>query len=60
MSMEEKYTYEQIKDIADSILARTNQRPKLGIICGSGLGGLADSLVSPDVMEYSSIPGVFL
>ena len=25
-----KYTYEQIKEIADSILARTEQRPKLG------------------------------
>jgi len=57
MSVEGKYTYEQIKDIADSILARTAQRPKLGIICGSGLGGLADLLKSPEEMEYTSIPG---
>lgn len=55
--IEEKYTYEQIKEIADSILQRTAQRPKLGIICGSGLGGLANLLKDSEEMEYSSIPG---
>jgi len=54
---EEKYSYEKIKDIADYIQSRTSQRPKLGIICGSGLGGLADLLKDPEEMEYSSIPG---
>ena len=29
-SMEEKYSYEKIKDIADYIQSRTAQRPKLG------------------------------
>jgi len=55
--MEEKYSYEKIKDIADYIQSRTAQRPKLGIICGSGLGGLADLLFNPEEMEYTSIPG---
>lgn len=53
----QKYTYEQLKEIADSILARTEQRPKLGIVCGSGLGGLADLLSDAEEMEYTSIPG---
>lgn len=54
---EEKYSYEKIKDIADYIQSRTSQRPKLGIICGSGLGGLADLLTDTQEMEYSTIPG---
>eukprot|EP00116_Pleurobrachia_bachei_P012213 sb/3472475/ len=53
----DKYTYEQIDEIAQSILGRTAQRPKLGIICGSGLGGLADILTDPEEMSYESIPG---
>ena len=28
-----------------------------GIICGSGLGGLADLLTNSEEMEYTSIPG---
>jgi len=31
--------------------------PDIGIICGSGLGGLADTLENPKVLDYSDIPG---
>ena len=31
-SMEEKYTYEKIQEMADNIMSRTSQRPKLGNI----------------------------
>ena len=31
--------------------------PFPGIICGSGLGGLADLLTNSEDMEYTSIPG---
>ncbi|KAL5268884.1 hypothetical protein ACHWQZ_G002649 [Mnemiopsis leidyi] len=55
--MEEKYSYEKIQEMADNIKSRTSQRPKLGIICGSGLGGLADLLTNSEEMEYTSIPG---
>ena len=30
IAMEEKYSYEKIKDIADYIQSKTSQRPKLG------------------------------
>ncbi|KAJ8308392.1 hypothetical protein KUTeg_013266, partial [Tegillarca granosa] len=35
---------------------RTKHRPKLGIICGSGLGELADRVEDADVFPYSEIP----
>uniref|UniRef100_A0A672HTY7 Purine nucleoside phosphorylase n=1 Tax=Salarias fasciatus TaxID=181472 RepID=A0A672HTY7_SALFA len=44
------------KETADWILAQTNQRPKVAIICGSGLGGLADLLEDKTVFPYESIP----
>lgn len=35
---------------------RTKHRPKIGIICGSGLGSLADSLENFDSFPYQTIP----
>lgn len=33
------------------------QHPKLGIVCGSGLGGLGDILADKVMVPYSAIPG---
>ncbi|XP_046571188.1 purine nucleoside phosphorylase-like isoform X2 [Haliotis rubra] len=49
------YTYEDIERIAQALLARTKHRPVLGIICGSGLGGLADIVEDSDTIPYSEI-----
>lgn len=35
------YSYEMIQSMADYLLKRVRSRPKIGIICGSGLGELA-------------------
>jgi hypothetical protein len=51
-----KFTYERIKEIADWLLERVSCRPKIGIVCGSGLGGLGDRIIDPKVFPYSSIP----
>ena len=40
----------------DSILSKTAYRPKVGVICGSGLSGLSRVLADPDVFPYDSIP----
>ncbi|XP_059615414.1 purine nucleoside phosphorylase [Phlebotomus argentipes] len=53
---EELYPYEMIKEIADHLLEKTKYRPKIGIICGSGLGTLAESLTDVDVFDYENIP----
>lgn len=50
------YNYEDYKETADWLLAHTEQRPKVAIICGSGLGGLADLLDDKAVFPYSDIP----
>lgn len=51
-----RYTYEDCKRTADWLLSKTKHRPRVGIICGSGLGGLADLLMDQVVFEYSKIP----
>ncbi|XP_037308338.2 purine nucleoside phosphorylase 6 [Pungitius pungitius] len=51
-----RYSYEEYKETADWLLAQTKQRPKVAIICGSGLGGLADLLGDKTVFPYKEIP----
>lgn len=50
------YTYERIKSIADWIQQKVEIRPKIAIVCGSGLGGLGDRIQSPVAIPYSDIP----
>lgn len=50
-------TYEDIKLIADFLFEKTKQRPTIGIICGSGLGGLADMITEREMFPYTKIPG---
>jgi purine-nucleoside phosphorylase len=49
-------TLAQIDEIAGVIRARTAQQPRIGLILGSGLGGLADSVQKPDVIPYNDLP----
>jgi purine-nucleoside phosphorylase len=50
------FTLEQIDEVAAAIEARTARRPRVGIILGSGLGALADSVREPDVIPFSDLP----
>jgi len=50
------YSYEEYKETSDWLLANTDIRPKVAIICGSGLGGLADLLENKNVFPYDKIP----
>ena len=49
-------TLEQIDQAADAIRARTSYRPRVGIILGSGLNSLADSVQKADTIPYSDLP----
>ena len=42
---------------ADAIRKRTSQKPDVGLVLGSGLGSLADTLLDRVVIPYTSIPG---
>ncbi|XP_074604875.1 purine nucleoside phosphorylase-like isoform X2 [Brevipalpus obovatus] len=50
------YSYVRIEAIAKYIKSKTKFIPKVGIICGSGLGGLADQLDKKEIIKYESIP----
>ncbi|XP_069701286.1 purine nucleoside phosphorylase [Periplaneta americana] len=50
------YTYEDIRETADFLLQNTKYRPAIGIICGSGLGAVADSLTERQCFPYETIP----
>jgi len=49
-------SFENVNISAKYILDRTKHRPSIGIICGSGLGGLADLVEQPDIFSYADIP----
>ncbi|XP_028854473.1 purine nucleoside phosphorylase-like [Denticeps clupeoides] len=49
-----QYDYQQT---AEWLLSQTQHRPKVAIICGSGLGLLADGLESQKSFKYEDIPG---
>ena len=50
------YSYDDCKATADWLLAQTDVRPSVGIVCGSGLGGLADMLKDQVAFNYKDIP----
>lgn len=54
--MSEFITLEMIDRAADVIRAKTNQKPEVGLILGSGLGELADSIKPADYIDYGDIP----
>jgi len=48
--------YDQIEAAAAAIRLRWNETPRVGIILGTGLGGLAEQIESPVAFEYADIP----
>jgi purine-nucleoside phosphorylase len=47
---------EEIFEARDFILSKTDSRPSIGMILGSGLGTLADEISNPVTIPYSEIP----
>ncbi len=50
------FTRADYQAATDVIRQHTQHQPTIGLILGSGLGGLADSVESADVIAYESIP----
>lgn len=48
---------EQITNTASFIRSKTDFRPRVGIILGTGLGGLGDGMDAVYTLEYKDIPG---
>ena len=54
--MQEYVTLAQIQEAGDVIRARSQYRPEIGIILGSGLGELAGAVNAPDTIPFGDIP----
>ncbi len=54
--MTETYTRAHFDQAADFIRQRTRHKPEVGLVLGSGLGGLADSVEEADVIPSADIP----
>ena len=48
--------YETVQSSADYILSHCPLRPTCGVVLGSGLGGLVDSMEDKTVLSYKDIP----
>lgn len=48
--------YERSKHAAKYILGKTKLRPKIGLVLGSGLGGLVDGLTAATRIRFAKIP----
>lgn len=46
----------QITEAADFIRAQGGPAPEVGVICGTGMGSLADAVKSPTIIPYDRIP----
>ncbi|KAM3866171.1 purine nucleoside phosphorylase-like [Diretmus argenteus] len=51
-----RYSYDECNATAEWLLSHTEVRPLVGIVCGSGLGGLAEMIKDPVVFKYKDIP----
>jgi purine-nucleoside phosphorylase len=54
--MNEFFTLAQIDRITEVIRSKITRSPKAGIILGSGLGGLADSIAEAEIIPYVDLP----
>ncbi|HEY3312992.1 MAG TPA: purine-nucleoside phosphorylase [Anaerolineales bacterium] len=49
-------TLAQIDEVAGAVRTRTKYQPRVGLILGSGLGELADSIENPDLIPFGDLP----
>jgi purine-nucleoside phosphorylase len=50
-------TLEMIDRVAGAIRTKINNQPRIGLILGTGLGGLAEAIQQPTIIPYSELPG---
>ena len=50
------YTYEKVVEITESILQHVKFKPKVAIICGTGMGEITQILEDQHSITYSDIP----
>ncbi|KAM6202576.1 purine nucleoside phosphorylase-like [Rhynchocyon petersi] len=51
-----EFTFADYKNTAEWLLSHTKHRPEVAVICGSGLGSLAERVTQAQIFDYSEIP----
>ena len=54
--MAEKTEYDMIQEATSFIRERWNKKADVGVVLGTGLGGLADRITADSVISYDEIP----
>ena len=54
--MSDYFTLAQIDETAAAVRSRTTDTPRIGLILGSGLGGLASAVANPVIIPYRELP----
>ena len=54
--MQTHFSIQQIDETVEAIRARTSKRPRVALILGSGLNGLAESVENADTIPFGSLP----
>ena len=54
--MNQFVTLEQIDRAVEAVRSRTSHRPRIGIVLGSGLNSLADSVQKADAIPFGDLP----
>jgi len=47
----------ELDEAVAAVRARSDVRPRVGVVLGSGLGGFADAVEDPVELPYAEIPG---
>lgn len=50
-------SFEEVEALAKLISGKIKHAPKVGIVCGSGLGGLGDMVEDKQIIKYSELDG---
>ena len=54
--MNDFVTRQQVEEAVAAIRSRIRSQPKVGLVLGSGLGGLAEAVEAPDAVAYADLP----
>jgi len=49
-------SYDDVEQLAQIVRKVTHHRPTVGVVCGSGLGKIAQLLTNQDVLPYENLP----
>jgi hypothetical protein len=50
------YNFEKLEYMAKTIMEKVKIKPLVAIVCGSGLGQIANLIIDPVVIPYEDIP----